>query len=37
MPGAPIQLFDGAKTEAAPASPIGSNTLTISRRESETD
>ncbi len=41
MPGAPIQLFDGVKTEAAPApsagTPVGSNTLTISRRESETD
>jgi len=39
MPGAPIQLFDGVKTEAAPApaTTVGSNTLTISRRESETD
>ncbi len=38
MPGAPIQLFDGVKTEAAaPAPAVGSNTLTIARRESETD
>jgi host factor-I protein len=43
MPGAPIQLFDGAKVEpaatstgATPANPSG-NTLTIARRESETD
>ena len=45
MPGAPIQLFDGAKVEpaaattttgATPANPSG-NTLTIARREIETD
>ena len=45
MPGAPIQLFDGAKVEpaaattttgATPANPSG-NTLTIARREFETD
>ena len=39
MPGAPIQLFDGAKVEAVPAATasVGANTLTISRRENETD
>ena len=44
MPGAPIQLFDGVKVEpvagtvtgATPANPTG-NTLTIARREIETD
>lgn len=49
MPGAPIQLFDGAKVEGA-ASPaatgvapasgsamVSSTTLTIARRETETD
>ncbi len=45
MPGAPIQLFDGAKVDpatvaatggATPANPAGS-TLTLARRESETD
>lgn len=40
MPGAPIQLFDGVKVEAAPppaTAPVGANTLTIARRENETD
>jgi host factor-I protein len=39
MPGAPIQLFDGTKVEAAPASTttLGANTLTIARRENEPD
>jgi host factor-I protein len=45
MPGAPIQLFDGAKVESAAASatiaataasPTGS-TLTLTRRETETE
>ena len=47
MPGAPIQLFDGAKVDPAtaaaaasgaptPANPTGS-TLTLARREPETD
>lgn len=44
MPGAPIQLFDGTKAEpaaagvsgATPANP-GGNTLSIARRETETD
>lgn len=47
MPGAPIQLFDGSKTEAgattatsstaAAVPPPSGNTLTITRRETETD
>jgi len=40
MPGAPIQLFDGPKVETTtPASTttLGVNTLTIARRENETD
>ncbi len=44
MPGAPIQLFDGTKAEtpgvlptgATPSNP-GGNTLSIARKESETD
>jgi host factor-I protein len=44
MPGAPIQLFEGAKTDVAapaaggatPANPSG-NTLTISKRETEAE
>ncbi len=44
MPGAPIQLFEGAKSEtpapvpaaATPANPSG-NTLTIARRETEAE
>ncbi len=37
MPGAPIQLFDGPKVEPGATAPLGTNTLTIARRESEID
>ncbi len=43
MPGAPIQLFDGAKIESAatPANPTGTpvsaSTLTLARRDVDTD
>jgi host factor-I protein len=42
MPGAPIQLFDGAKVEGAAVAPAGTvtpgaSTLTLARREGETE
>jgi hypothetical protein len=35
MPGAPISLFDGPRTEGA-AAPAGGNTLTLGQREAAT-
>lgn len=38
MPGAPIQLYDTPRDEITTPAPIlGANTLTIARRETETD
>lgn len=36
MPGAPISLFDGVKTEGAAAPTTGANTLTLAAREAAT-
>ena len=35
MPGAPISLFDGVKTETAAAPATGANTLTLAAREAD--
>lgn len=37
MPGAPIQLFDGAKVEGTSVPAPAGNTLSIARKEAEPD